>query len=192
MSLSISPLNGNFVPQAAGARRADEAAAAGRNRGQGSSLPGTKQLTPDEQRRVAELQKIDRAVHAHELAHLAAAGGLATSGASYTYVYGPDGKRYAVGGEVSIDTSAESKPQANIDKGRRIRAAAMAPADPSAQDRAVASAGDRLVALGRQELAAEQRQQRAEAAGKAASAGKIARAYAGAKVSASTGISVYA
>ena len=186
MSLSISPLNGNFVPQAAGAGRADDAAAAGRSRGQASSPPGTKQLTPDEQRRVAELQKIDRAVHAHELAHLAAAGGLATSGASYTYVYGPDGKRYAVGGEVSIDTSAESKPQANIDKGRRIRAAAMAPADPSAQDRAVASAGDRLVALGRQELAAEQRQQRAEAAG------KIARAYAGAKVSASTGISVYA
>ena len=67
-------------------------------------------------------------------------------------VKGPDGKQYAVAGEVGVDTSAEAKPQANIDKGQRIQAAALAPADPSPQDHRVAAAGAQLEARGRQEL----------------------------------------
>ena len=169
MTPSISPVAAGFSPQTAAGPRAADGSATGRSQGTSGQIGG-RQLSAEEQRRIAELEKTDKAVHAHEAAHLAAAGGLAVSGASYTYVYGPDGKRYAVGGEVGIDTSAESKPQANIDKGRRVRAAAMAPADPSPQDYAVASAGDQLVALGRRQLAAEQRQQRA-AAGAYATAG---------------------
>jgi hypothetical protein len=114
-----------------------------------------QELTPEQQRQVARLKEIDRNVRAHEAAHMRAGRGVVTSGASYSYTYGPDGKAYAVGGEVGVDTSAEAKPQANIDKGQRIRAAAMAPSDPSPQDYRVASVGGQLEARGRADLAAE-------------------------------------
>jgi hypothetical protein len=93
---------------------------------------------------------------------MSAGSGLITNAASYTYTYGPDGKQYAVGGEVGIDVSAESKPEANIAKGRQIQAAALAPGDPSAQDYRVASQGAQLELQGRSELSEQQAQQRSE------------------------------
>ena len=89
----------------------------------------TQQLSVEELKRVAELKATDAKVRAHEMAHMAAGQGVVTSGPSYTYAYGPDGRAYAVGGEVGVDTSPESNPQANIDKGRRIQAAALAAGD---------------------------------------------------------------
>jgi hypothetical protein len=121
-----------------------------------------KELTPDQQRQVEKLSKIDREVRAHERAHMSAGSGLITNAASYTYTYGPDGKQYAVGGEVGIDTSAASKPEASIAKGRQIQAAALAPADPSAQDYRVASIGAQLELQGRSELSEQQAQQRSD------------------------------
>ena len=118
--------------------------------------PGPKQLTPEQQRIVQELQQIDHSVRAHEQAHLAAGREVITSAANFTYTYGPDGKQYAVGGEVGIDTSAESKPQDNIDKGRLIQKVALAPRDPSPQDYRVASIGSQLEARGRSDLMREQ------------------------------------
>jgi hypothetical protein len=115
-----------------------------------------RELTPEQQRQVTRLKEIDQNVRAHEAAHLRAGHGVVTSGASYTYTYGPDGKAYAVGGEVGVDTSAEAKPQANIDKGRRIQAAALAPSDPSPQDYRVAGVGAQLEARGRADLATGQ------------------------------------
>jgi hypothetical protein len=98
-------------------------------------------LTPQQQALISELAATDRHVRSHEEAHLAAAGPYATSGASYSIITGPDGKQYAVGGEVSLDTSAVSgDPKATIQKARVIEAAANAPSDPSSQDRAVAAA----------------------------------------------------
>jgi hypothetical protein len=89
---------------------------------------------------VAKLKARDAQVRAHEGAHLAAGGGVVKGGASYTYQRGPDGRNYAVGGEVPVDTSPVSgNPSATLAKAQQIRAAAMAPADPSPQDRAVAS-----------------------------------------------------
>lgn len=117
---------------------------------------GVRELTPEQQRQVAKLKETDQAVRAHEAAHLAAGSGVVTSGASYTYAYGPDGKAYAVGGEVGVDTSRANSPQANIDKGQRIKAAALAPVDPSPQDYRVANVGAQLEARGRADLAAEQ------------------------------------
>ena len=70
---------------------------------------------------------------------VAAAGGLATSGTNYTYQRGPDGVNYAVGGEVSIDTSAGRTPEETLRKARIIQAAAQAPADPSGPDRSIAA-----------------------------------------------------
>lgn len=112
-------------------------------------------LTPAEQRRLAELKRIDAEVRAHEQAHINVGRGLITSGPSYEYTYGPDGKQYAVAGEVGIDTSPEAAPQANINKGQRIQDTALAPVDPSPQDHGVAATGRRLEAQGRSDLQAE-------------------------------------
>lgn len=113
------------------------------------------ELTPDQARTVARLRETDRAVRQHEQAHLAAGAGLVTGGPSYSYTTGPDGKRYAVGGEVSIDVSPARTPEATIAKARQIRAAALAPADPSGKDRQVAVAAGRLEAEARAELVAQ-------------------------------------
>ena len=109
-------------------------------------------LTPEQQAQVAKLKAEDRKVRAHEQAHLAAAGGIATSGANYTYQRGPDGVNYAVAGEVSIDTSPGKTPEETLSKANTIRSAALAPADPSGQDRAVAAAASQMAAQARQEL----------------------------------------
>jgi hypothetical protein len=110
-----------------------------------------KELDAAAQQQVAELQRIDRAVRAHEAAHQAAAGGLG-GGASFSYTTGPDGRRYATGGEVAIDTGAERTPQATIAKMMRVRAAALAPGDPSSQDLAVASRAAQVEMQARAEL----------------------------------------
>ena len=120
---------------------------------------GTEELSQQEKQRVAELQKTDRQVKAHEAAHVAAGSGLVKGGASFQYTQGPDGKRYAVGGEVSIDSSpVAGDPEATIRKAEQIRRAALAPADPSAQDRRVAAQATQMAAEARIELASERRE----------------------------------
>ena len=112
------------------------------------------ELTDEQQAQVEELQESDRQVRAHERAHSAAAGQYAVGGASFEYQTGPDGKRYAIGGEVQIDTTPiAGDPEATIRKMQQVQAAAMAPADPSAQDRAVASRAAAAVRSARTELA---------------------------------------
>ncbi len=102
-------------------------------------------LSEEEQQVVNELKTTDRKVRAHEQAHLAAAGPYAQGGPSYTFEKGPDGRNYAVGGEVNIDTSPiPGDPEATQQKARTIRTAALAAADPSAQDRAVAAQATRM------------------------------------------------
>lgn len=96
-------------------------------------------LTPEELEQLTELKARDQEVRAHEAAHQAA-GGQHAGAMTLTYERGPDGVNYAVAGEVSVDVSpVTGDPAATIDKMRVIRAAALAPADPSAQDRAVAA-----------------------------------------------------
>jgi len=115
-------------------------------------------LTPEQQQQVDKLKATDRRVRAHEQAHLAAGGGLVTGGAVYQYQTGADGKQYAVGGEVHIDTSEARDPEATLRKAEQIKAAALAPADPSAQDRSVAASADAMAAKARLEIAEEQPQ----------------------------------
>jgi len=124
-----------------------------------TALPGSSdsELSDDEQRQVEELQQRDREVRQHEQAHMAAAGGNARGGPSYEYQTGPDGKRYAVGGEVSIDTSKVSgDPQATIRKAQIVYRAALAPAEPSSQDRSIAAQAKSMEMEARQELAKQQ------------------------------------
>jgi hypothetical protein len=110
-----------------------------------------KPLTSDQQQQVSDLRQRDAEVRQHEAAHQAA-GGAHAGGASYTYQRGPDGKNYAVGGEVQVDVSQASTPQATISKMDQIKAAALAPAEPSPQDQRVASLADAIKAQAQQEL----------------------------------------
>lgn len=114
-----------------------------------------EQLTAAEKKEVQKLRTRDREVRAHEQAHQSTGGQYVTHGATYSYQQGPDGQRYASGGEVGIDSSAESDPQATILKMQVVRAAALAPASPSGQDRQVAAQASRQATKARSELSAQ-------------------------------------
>lgn len=118
----------------------------------GGKLPGAP-LSEDEQKQVDKLKAIDTKVRQHEAAHQAAGGGL-VGGASYTYTKGPDGRSYATGGEVPISAPAARSPEAAIRQAQQIKAAALAPADPSGQDLAVAAAATAQQAEAQRQLAA--------------------------------------
>jgi hypothetical protein len=127
-----------------------------------SSPSSTDDLTAEERQQLVKLQERDAEVRGHEAAHQAAGGGL-TGGASFTYQKGPDGKMYAIGGEVSISTKGASSPQEAITNARQVIAAAMAPSNPSGQDFAVASSARMMELKAQQQLA---KQQQEEALGK--------------------------
>ncbi len=119
-----------------------------------SSAAPSPGFTPAELAQLASLRATDRGVRAHELAHAAAGGRYVRGGPHYQYTTGPDGRRYAVAGEVSIDTSpVDGNPEATIQKMLTVIAAANAPADPSAQDRQVATQAGAALIAARQELA---------------------------------------
>jgi hypothetical protein len=119
-----------------------------------------------EQLEIAKLVSRDQEVRTHEQAH-AAVGGRYAGAPSYTYERGPDGKRYAVGGEVGIDTSPiPNDPEATLRKMEVVIRAALAPAEPSAQDRQVAAQAQAQMAEARAQLAQQQRSE-AQAASEA-------------------------
>jgi hypothetical protein len=143
------------------ARGEDDAAAgeAGEARGGGGApaageadAVGAQQLTPEEKEQVAELQARDAHVRSHEGAHQSAGGGM-TGAASYTYQTGPDGKSYAIGGEVPIRIERGRTPEETIRNAAQARAAALAPADPSSADLSVAAAAAQIEAQARMQLA---------------------------------------
>lgn len=140
-----------------GSSKSGDSGAADRAASSGTTTTASgKKLTPAQEEDVAKLQALDKAVRAHEQAHMAAGGGLVRGGASFSYERGPDGQSYAVGGEVSIDTSPGSTPADTIAKAQQIQAAALAPADPSSQDRAVAAAAAQMEARAREEQSRQQ------------------------------------
>lgn len=124
------------------------------------------ELTQLQQQDLQQFKDRDAKVRAHEAAHLAASGGFAQGGASYTYQTGPDGRQYAIGGEVHIDVSpVAGDPEATLRKAQTIQRAALAPGSPSAQDHAVAVAASRMAEEARQELARQQTAELREPAG---------------------------
>jgi len=136
-------------------RSAENATAEERSRSPRSGTENAQGLDEAELEQLAELKARDREVRAHEAAHQSV-GGQYTGSISYVYERGPDGAQYAVGGEVSIDTSPiQGDPQATIDKMRVVRAAALAPAEPSPQDRAVAAEAMQLMLQAQADLSAE-------------------------------------
>lgn len=109
-------------------------------------------LSREERRVVRELQQRDREVRAHEQAHRRA-GGPHADPPRYEFVRGPDGQRYAVSGSVSIDSSpVRDDPEATLEKMQTVQRAAMAPAEPSGRDLAVAARASALIQQARTEL----------------------------------------
>jgi hypothetical protein len=115
-----------------------------------------------EQQQIAELKQRDSEVRAHEQAH-ASLGGQYASSPQYEYERGPDGIRYAVDGEVSIDISEASTPEETIRKAQQVKAAALAPAEPSAQDLRVATEATQITIEAQNEIASEKAQEALEA-----------------------------
>ena len=115
-----------------------------------------------EQDLIRQLASRDREVRAHEQAH-AAVGGRYAGAPQYQFQRGPDGVNYAVGGEVPIDISKEATPQETIQKMQIVRRAALAPAEPSGQDRRVAAQASASEAEARAELLQVQRDEQVEA-----------------------------
>ncbi|MBH3339595.1 hypothetical protein I5L51_10800 [Pseudomonas mendocina] len=142
-----------------------------------ASPAGKPKLSPEEQRQqqleITELVQRDREVRTHEQAH-AAVGGQYAGAPTYSFKRGPDGQRYAVSGEVSIDTApVPNDPEATLRKMETVLRAALAPIEPSPQDLRVAALAQAQAAQARVELAelrseeasdaVEQRKARAEA-----------------------------
>ena len=122
------------------------------------------QQQAQQQQQITELASRDREVRSHEQAH-AAVGGSYAGAPTYSFKRGPDGQAYAVGGEVSIDVSPiPNDPAATLRKMEVVQQAALAPAEPSAQDLRVAAQAQVLAAQARSELAALQREEVATAA----------------------------
>ncbi len=128
--------------------------------------PGQKLTKPDgsprdtfelsqEAEEIRQMQARDKEVRAHEAAHAAAGGSFAGS-PSFSYSRGPDGRSYATGGEVNIDISPiPGDPEATLQKANQVRAAALAPVQPSAQDMRVASRALTMASEARQAISSE-------------------------------------
>lgn len=120
------------------------------------SKTDTQPLTQQEKHQVDQLRKRDQEVKAHEMAHVAAGGQYVSGQINYAYQTGPDGRRYAVGGDVSIDMSeVPGDPQATVNKMQSVRRAALAPASPSQTDRMVAGKATQIEAKARMEALLE-------------------------------------
>jgi len=102
--------------------------------------------------KVKKMQLRDGEIRAHEQAHMSAAGQYLQSGAVFEYQRGPDGKLYAVHGEVVVDSANELSPMDTIAKMRVVRRAALAPQAPSPADMKIAAKASANMAKAAQKL----------------------------------------
>lgn len=108
---------------------------------------------------IEQLKARDQEVRTHEQAH-AATGGQYAGSPQYEYTTGPDNKRYVTDGEVSIDISEAQSPEQTLRKMQQVRAAALAPAQPSSQDLKVAAEAAQKAFEARSDIAEENREAR--------------------------------
>ncbi|WP_051298530.1 putative metalloprotease CJM1_0395 family protein [Marinobacterium litorale] len=135
--------------------------------GEGRRASDVEQKAREQQNQqlVDRLESRDREVRDHERAHQAAGGGL-TGAARFTYQRGPDGQLYAVGGEVSIDAPVSTgDPERDLERAQTVARAALAPAEPSAQDLRVAADAQAVVAQAQAELSTQQTAEAADTSG---------------------------
>ncbi|NDV90785.1 hypothetical protein GTH32_06175 [Alteromonas sp. 345S023] len=118
---------------------------------------GLEGKIPEEQEEIEALEKRDAEVRTHEQAH-AAAGGQYAGSPQYQYTTGPDNRSYVTDGEVSIDVSKAQTPEQTVSKMQQVRAAALAPAEPSSQDLKVAAEAVQKESEARVEIAQQKSQ----------------------------------
>ena len=122
---------------------------------QDPALKSLNALSSADRQILSSLQQRDSEVRSHEAAHIAAGGSAVRGGASFEYEKGPDGKLYAVGGEVPISVGEGATPEQKLANAKAVRAGALAPASPSPQDLKVAANAAQLEAQARFEIAQE-------------------------------------
>jgi len=88
------------------------------------------------ERVLEKFKQADAGIRSHEQIH--ASIGQTTSPISYNYQEGPDGKLYAVGGSVRLDTSIPNDPKAAAFKLDMLQKAASGPIDSSGADNTIA------------------------------------------------------
>jgi hypothetical protein len=155
ISLALSPESREAARQAALEMLRQSQARHGHEGDGNAKAPDPAQHAEEgrEGEKVRELEQQDRETRARGQAHAAAIGTLGGA-LTFTYQVGPDGRLYAVAGEVKIDTTAVSgDPEATLRKAQQIERAAFAPGDPSPEDRRAAAMAAALAARARQELA---------------------------------------
>lgn len=116
-----------------------------------------------DRKEIMELAARDREVKAHEQAH-AAAGGQYAGAPSYQYERGPNGVSYAVSGEVAISAPANTNSEQALQAAEQVRRAALAPAQPSAQDISVAAQASKTAASIRADMSQQATEARIEEA----------------------------
>lgn len=122
-----------------------------------NGLVDPRTLSIKEKLEVKQLEQTERSVREHERTHMRAARDLAMSGPNFQYEVGPDGRKYAVHGEVNIDASVTMEdPSDTIDKALKIQRAAMAPSDPSSKDMRAAARARIVEAKAHRQLAREE------------------------------------
>ena len=107
---------------------------------------------PEVKAEIKALELTEKEVIVHEQAHKAV-GGNVTGPITYTHTEGPDGKRYINGGEVSINVKEGSTPEETLKILEKVKAAALAPAEPSPQDLRVAASATAQIQQTRAEMA---------------------------------------
>ena len=158
-----SPVTSAYADKPSSAAMAERDAKPAADAASGDTAVSPQQQA-QQQQQIAALASRDREVRSHEQAHTAVGGSYAGA-PTYSFKRGPDGQAYAVGGEVSIDVSPiPNDPAATLRKMEVVQQAALAPAEPSAQDLRVAAQAQVLAAQARSELAALQREEVAAAA----------------------------
>lgn len=114
--------------------------------------PNAGLRTPDEQRELRELRETDRQVRRQQRIHATMAGSTAPTGAEYEFSVGPDGRRYAVSGDVRIQLSSGDNPEESIRLAKEAYRAATVPRTPDARDRSIAAEAARQIFVNQHRL----------------------------------------
>jgi hypothetical protein len=131
-------------------------------------LRSETELSAEELQKLRELERKDQQVRTRDMAFLAAAGGAAGS-VALEYETGPDGRRYAVGADIKLDTSAGATPEQTLAKARALRAATMSARSDSSADASAAAKAVRMEAEARAEIERARAAERERAIEQAAS-----------------------
>ena len=116
-------------------------------------------LSSEEQQQLRDLERRDQQVRTRDMAFIAAAGGAAGS-YSVEYETGPDGRRYAVGADIKLDTSEGATPEQTLAKARALRAATMSARGESSTDASATAKAVRMEAEARAEIERERAAER--------------------------------